>query len=285
MKIDIEKIKNKKSLQELIDFGVIVIDKPSGPTSFDVSGYVKDKLGVKRTGHIGTLDPAVSGVLPITLNKACRLSPYLTGSRKKYVGIMRLHTDIEDGALKKMMQKFIGKIEQLPPVRSSVKRVLRKREVYSWNFLERKEKDVLFSTEVEAGTYIRTLINDIGKKIEGAHMLELRRISAGSFIEKNAWNLYDFDRAVENWKKGDDSLLREIIIPGEIIGTILPSLTVDKDHVAKYLRGAPIHVSEIKKKDIIKNGKIAVFSKEVFIGCYTIVNINDIYAKAEFIFH
>jgi len=281
--IDIEKIKKNKSIQELLDFGIIVIDKPSGPTSFQVSGYVKEKLGLKRTGHLGTLDPTVSGVLPVTLGRACRLTEYLLGAKKRYIGIMRLHEPVSKGVVTKAMNEFVGKIKQMPPVKSSVKRVIREREVYSWNLLEQEGKEVLFDTEVQAGTYIRTLVHDLGKNIGGAHMLELRRISAGAFNEQKSYTLYDLDEAVEQFAKGDEKLLKDIIVPGEVIGNILDSLTVKQEHVLQYLRGAPIHYSELSSKKVPPQGKIAVFYENKLIGCYVVVDKGDLYAKPELV--
>src|SRR3989338_8837485 len=181
-----------KDMNHLVNFSLLNLDKPSGPTSFNVSEFVRRKLGLTKTSHMGTLDPAVSGVLPVTLNRACRLSAYLMKKNKTYVGIMRLHEDISEGELKEKMKDFVGKITQMPPVRSSVKRAEREREVYAFNLLEKDGKDVLFEASVEAGTYIRTLVHDLGKKIGGAHMLELRRTSAGIFGEEESISLYDF---------------------------------------------------------------------------------------------
>ena len=85
MKIDIEKIKQEKSIKELLEFGILNIDKPSGPTSFSVSDFVREKLkglGVRKTSHFGTLDPKVTGVLPIALNRACKLTGYFMKKKK-----------------------------------------------------------------------------------------------------------------------------------------------------------------------------------------------------------
>src|SRR3989304_2134583 len=115
--IDIEKIKKGKTIAELLEFGIINIDKPSGPTSFDVSEFVMKTLGLRKTSHFGTLDPKVTGVLPIALNRACKLTGFFLGEDKEYVGIMRIHEDISIEKLKEVIDnKFIGKITQLPPV-------------------------------------------------------------------------------------------------------------------------------------------------------------------------
>src|SRR3990167_5613390 len=129
MKIDVEKLKKEKSIQELLEFGIINLDKPSGPTSFDISDFVRKKLQLRKTSHFGTLDPKVTGVLPIALNRACKLTGFFLGEDKEYIGVMRIHDDLPlkkiEEAIKK---KFTGKIIQRPPVRSRVARVARERE-------------------------------------------------------------------------------------------------------------------------------------------------------------
>ncbi len=236
---------------------------------------------------MGTLDPAVSGVLPITLNRACRLSAYLMKKNKTYVGIMRVHEDISDGNLKDEMKKFVGKITQMPPVRSSVKRAEREREVYSFNLLEKEGKDVLFEASVEAGTYIRTIVHDLGKKIGGAHMLELRRTAAGIFSEEHSTNLYDFDKAVDAYEKGDESLLRQMIMPAEeVIKKVLPKMEIKKDRLKEILVGKPIHANDLKKEIKIEKGAIiAVFCGTRFIEISRVVLEGDVVAVPEFVFN
>src|SRR6056297_2048226 len=131
MKINIEKIKRKKSMKELLEFGIINIDKSRGPTSFQNSEFIKKQLGARKTSHLGTLDPKVTGVLPVAINRACKLAGFFLGEDKTYVGIMRINYDISlEKIQKKINEKFIGKIKQMPPVKSAVKRQLREREIY-----------------------------------------------------------------------------------------------------------------------------------------------------------
>ena len=92
--MNIEKLKQNKSTEELLEFGIINIDKCSGPTSFNVSEFVKKKLGIRKTSHFGTLDPKVTGVLPVALNRACKLTGFFLGEDKEYVGVMRIHEDV-----------------------------------------------------------------------------------------------------------------------------------------------------------------------------------------------
>lgn len=281
--MNIQKIKSQKSLKELLEFSIINLDKPTGPTSFTVSQFIKKSLNLSKTAHLGTLDPAVTGVLPIALNRACRLNEYLMHRDKTYVGIMRLHKeDVSDATLKSEMKKLIGKIIQLPPRRSAVKRALRERTVHKFKILEREGKDVLFEAEVQAGTYIRTLCDALGKKIGGAHMLELRRTKAGIFDESKSINLYDFEKAVKN-----PNALRKILIPGEIVATLLPTIQIRKDTIKKVLSGSPIFPSFIEESqdvsNIKKGEKICIFSEERFIGCYNYIGSSELIAKPEFV--
>ncbi len=159
--MDIIKIKREKSIQELLEFGIINVDKPAGCTSFDVVDRIRKVLGLRKAAHFGTLDPMVTGVLPIALNRACKLTGFFIGHDKEYVGEMRIHEDIDLDKIKEMIKKkFVGKIIQLPPVKSRVKRQEREREVMKFDLLEKKEKIITFHAEVQGGTYIRKLIHD-----------------------------------------------------------------------------------------------------------------------------
>jgi len=288
-------IKSKKTIKELLEFGIINVDKPSGPTSFDISDFVRKKLkdfGVRKTSHFGTLDPKVTGVLPAALNRACKLTGFFLGEDKEYIGIMRIHKDVSLNKIKETIkEKFTGKITQLPPVKSRVKRQERRREIKKFELLEKEERDILFHAEVEGGTYIRKLISDLGDEMKiGAHMLELRRIRAGIFGEKNIVNLYDFEKAIEGYKKGGinaEERLRNIIIPAEeAIIKIYPVINIKSDSVKKLFTGKQILHNDVKGKDKakIKSGQIVcTFDKNKFIGMYRIINQGDIFAKPEFV--
>ncbi|MDP3881583.1 MAG: RNA-guided pseudouridylation complex pseudouridine synthase subunit Cbf5 [Nanoarchaeota archaeon] len=289
IKISLDKIRKERPIKDLLKFGIINIDKPSGPTSFQVSQFIKDALRSNKTSHFGTLDPTVSGVLPIGLGRACRLNDYFMHRDKTYVGVIRLHKEVPDSEFKRVMEKFLGKIKQTPPVRSSVKRAERIREIKVFKILERNGKDLLFETEVEAGTYIRKLCDDMGKEIGGAHMLELRRTKAGMFMEKQSINLYDFEKAVQSYKNGQEDELRAMIIPAEVVCEVIPVIQIRSEVVTRILSGSPIFSSFLKNiKDIhkLKEGeKICIFSEEKFIGCYEFIGGEDIVARPEFVFN
>ena len=105
----------KRTIKKLIDYGIININKPSGPSSHLISDYVQKILNIQKSGHSGTLDPKVTGVLPIALSKATRIVQTLLPSGKEYIATMRLHDKIEEKQIEKTFKKFIGEIKQLPP--------------------------------------------------------------------------------------------------------------------------------------------------------------------------
>jgi H/ACA ribonucleoprotein complex subunit 4 len=291
MKPSISKIKRTKSTKELLEFGIINIDKSSGPTSFQVSEFIKKQIGARKTSHFGTLDPKVTGVLPVAINRACKLSGYFLGEDKTYVGIMRIHEEIElEKIQEKINKKFLGEIIQMPPVKSRVKRQLRPRTIYSFELLEKQDKDILFKVKCQGGTYVRTLCVDLGEALGcGAHMLELRRINAGIFFENDLEypivSLYDFEKAIENYKKGNEISLRNMIIPGEAIIELFPSIEIHQGAVEKIFHGSPIHIDEVTDKKFLdyKIGeKLVIFSKDQFIGVFKVIKEGNLFARSEF---
>jgi len=294
MEIDVEKLKKKKTTEELLEFGIINIDKPSGPTSFDTSDLVKKTLGLRKTSHFGTLDPKVTGVLPVALNRGCKLTGFFIGEDKEYVGIMRFHEEIGLEKIKKVIEeKFTGVITQLPPVRSRVKRQYREREIKNFELIEKEEKNILFRVACQGGTYIRKLVHDLGEHFGiGAHMLELRRVRAGIFLENDELyptvNLFDFEKVVEEYENGKEERLRKIIIPGEVVSKLFPVVQVKKKYVEKVLHGSPIFydfLKKIKDKDLAnKEERFCAFSGDRFLGVFEIEDKDEkVFGKAMFV--
>ncbi len=293
----------EKQIKELLEFGIINMDKSSGPTSFNVSEFVKKKLNLRKTSHFGTLDPKVTGVLPVALNRACKLTGYFLGEDKTYVGIMRMHEDISMKKVQeKINEKFTGKIIQMPPLKSRVKRQLRPRTIHKFKLLEKDSKDFLFEVKCEGGTYIRALCNDLGQELGcGAHMLELRRTNAGIFgecgtpqaysdkssqkISTGSINLYDFEKAVDEYEKGNEDLLRKIIIPAEdAIKKVFPVVKIKKRNLKRIFTGKPIHEEDlVRKSDFDKDSIVSIFCDKRFVGMYKIIGGEDVFAKAEFV--
>ena len=255
----------KRTIQELLDTGVINLDKPPGPTSHEVVSWVKGILHIKRAGHSGTLDPHVTGVLPMMLGDATRLVRVLLLSGKEYVCVMRLHADVPEKEVRQVLEEFTGTIYQRPPLVSAVKRQVRKRTIYYIKFIELVGRDVLFTVGCEAGTYIRKLCHDIGEALGcGAHMYELRRTKSGPFREDDSLiTLHTLKDAYEIWKEtGDEGLLRKCIYPMEYALRDLPEIIVKDSAVDALARGAQLGAQGISKlQSGIKPGDmVAVFT-------------------------
>lgn len=278
------------NIKNLLNFSLINIDKPSGPTSYSVSEFVKWRLGLKKTSHMGTLDPKVTGVLPITLGRACKLAEYFIKHDKSYVGILHTHRGQDIKKLQKLIDaNFSGKILQTPPHRSAVKREEREREVYSWKLLEVSEncRDFLFECKVEGGTYIRKLCSDLGEMVGGGHMGELRRTEAGIFSEEKIYDLDEFIGAVEEWKEGNDGKLRGMLISAEdAIKKVLPVVHVEKKAIKSLFTGKPLFLDTvIKAPKFEENISFAVFCGGQFIGVYRRTSEEIIFGRSEFVYN
>ncbi len=284
-------MKLMEDIDGILNFSLINIDKPSGPTSFSVSDFVRRTLNLKKTSHMGTLDPKVTGVLPITLGRACKLAGHFITHDKDYVGILHTHNEQDLDKLQKIInENFTGKIKQVPPNRSAVKREEREREVYSFVLKEQSEdkKNFLFECSVQGGTYIRKICSDLGELIGGAHMGELRRTQAGIFDESKLYKLEEFEEAVKEFNKGDEKKLKKMLVPAEVaIKKVLKFLEVDKRALKSLYNGKPLF-----KRDIVGDaGKMdegesfALFCGKDFIGVYKKTNENDIFGRAEFVFN
>ncbi|MBT3397714.1 RNA-guided pseudouridylation complex pseudouridine synthase subunit Cbf5 [archaeon] len=288
-----------QDIQKLLNFGLINIDKPAGPTSYSVSEFVKRKLGLKKTSHMGTLDPKVTGVLPITLGRACRLADHFIRHDKSYIGILQTHKPQKMEELQELIDRnFTGKIKQVPPVRSAVKRAERVREVYKFEFLEANAdgREFLFYCKVEGGTYIRKICSDLGEMIGGAHMGELRRTMAGIFDEKTLVRLEDFEKAVWDWKERENEKpLRKMIVPAEdSIKKVMPVVYVDKQVLKALYNGKPLFRKDtIASDEVIKKlaneACFAAFVKdkkgEIFVGVYKKTKEKAILGRAEFVYN
>jgi len=250
----------QRTVRELLNNGFINLDKPSGPTSHQVVAWVKEILELEKAGHGGTLDPAVTGVLPVALGDAARALQVLLVAGKEYVALMKLHKEVEENRIREVCQSFVGQISQLPPLRSAVKRVRRTREVYYLEILEIHGTEVLFRVGCEAGTYIRTLCVDIGKKLGvGAQLQELRRTRVGNITEDASVSLQDLKDAFIFWKEdGDETELRKTIQSMERLLEVVPSIVVRDSAIDALCHGANLAIPGVVEIDEdIKVGDVA----------------------------
>ncbi len=242
---------SQRSTQELCSYGIINIDKPKGPTSHQVSDYVQRILNITKAGHSGTLDPQVTGVQPVGIGRATRITEFLLTAPKEYVCLMHLHKPVEPQVLAQAIEKFKGKIEQLPPIKSAVKRELRTREIYEFEILEtHQNQDILFRIKCQAGTYIRKICHDLGQELgTGAHMAQLRRTQAGPFTEKDSLvTLNDLQDAYTFYKQdNNDTFLRHCIQPIESALTYIPKCWIFDSTIESLSHGRDLAIPGISK--------------------------------------
>ncbi|CAN5536266.1 tRNA pseudouridine(55) synthase TruB [soil metagenome] len=213
--------------------GILIIDKPDGITSHDVVARCRRILKTKKIGHTGTLDPFATGVVVILVGKATRLAQFLDKDAKEYEAVVRLGFETETGdrtgelritdyalrdvsveEIEAVLPEFRGEIMQTPPMFSAKKiegkklyelarkgiEIERKAvavKIYELELMESRVENHAIRVSCSAGTYIRTLAEDIGKKLNiGAHLAELRRISAGKFKIEKAVTLEELEKIV-----------------------------------------------------------------------------------------
>jgi len=255
---------DERSIEERLENGIIILDKPRGPTSHQVTSWVKEILELKKTGHSGTLDPNVSGVLVVGLNNATKYLQALLKSPKEYVAILELSHPVPQKTIRETFSEFVGKIYQTPPEHAAVKKRLRKRRVYLLNILEIEGKRVLFHVKCESGTYIRTLCFDLGRAmgVVGT-MASLRRVKTANFSEKEAVTLHQLKDAYMFYKEdGDGSELKAMLrLPEEVLAPF-PKIVIKDSAVDALCRGAPLTFPGIAALDrnIRKSQDVAILS-------------------------
>lgn len=251
----------ERSIEDHVKFGIINLDKPAGPSSHEVTAWVKRLLALEHAGHGGTLDPKVTGILPVALAEATKTVQAVLVSGKEYVCVMRLHGATLEDKVRSVLDEFVGTIYQRPPVRSSVKRQIRTRKIYYLDFLEIVDRNVLFQVGCEAGTYIRKLCYDIGEVLGvGAHMQELRRTRAGPFTEQESMvTLHDITYLQSQWQETkDESTIRKFVQPMEKALELLPKIYVRDSAVDAICHGANLAApgvlsleTDIKPSDVV----------------------------------
>ena len=254
------------------DNRVIIVDKPPGLTSHEVTTLIKKMFKVKRAGHAGTLDPEVSGVLPIALGRATKLIQYIASKEKTYIALARFKKEMREKEVETLFQKYKGVITQTPPKISAVRKIPRQRKIEKLEILEKRDRLVLFEAQVEAGTYIRTLCEDIGKETDGGRMEELRRIRVGKIDESRAHNMNEIQYALNKFENGDEKLITKMLnFPEDLIE--LPKVMIKKSAINSIKNGAQIMIPALERiygsPSIRSNVKI--YCDKEFVGIGTLM--------------
>jgi len=238
---------DKRPIESLLEYGLILIDKPPGPTSHEVVAWTKRILALPKIGHSGTLDPQVSGVLPLGLGEGTKALGVLLLGPKEYHALGRLHSLPPKEKLEQTLDLFRGEIFQKPPQRSAVVRQTRTRTIYELELLEQKERLILLRVLCEAGTYIRKLYYDMGEILgPGGSMIELRRSRVHQFSEDNLVTMHQLADAFATWKEtGNSSKLTEMILPIEYALSEIKSVVIRDSAIDSLCHGAQLAIPGI----------------------------------------
>jgi len=263
-----------RSAAELLAFGVVNLDKPAGPSAHQVAGWVRDLAAdaaadlapegptVDRAAHAGTLDPKVTGCLPMLLGDATRMAQVFLEGHKEYVAVLELHGSAPTN-LESVLAEFEAPLYQKPPRKSAVSRRLRVREIYDLELLDQSDRQALIRIQCESGTYVRKLCHDLGLALgTGAHMGHLRRTATDPFDDTTLVNLQTLTDALEFAREGDEERLREIVQPAERALTHLPSVEIAPSAAREVATGAPVYAPGVISAD-------AEIDDGALVACYT----------------
>ncbi|AGB16660.1 rRNA pseudouridine synthase, putative [Halovivax ruber XH-70] len=270
-----------RSIASLLSFGVVNLDKPPGPSSHQVSAWIRDAVDdrlaeaghdpIGRAAHAGTLDPKVTGCLPVMLGDATRLAQVFLEGAKEYVAVLECHgpvpTDVES-----TLAEFEGPIYQKPPRKSAVSRRLRVREIYDIDALEIEDRRVLLRIRCESGTYVRKLCHDLGLALgTGAHMGDLRRTATDPFDDRDLVSATDLIDALAFWIEDDEpDPLRSMVDPAERILSDLPAVTIAENAAAEVANGAPVYAPGVLDVDSGRDGADGDSRTDApLVACYT----------------
>ncbi len=231
-----------RSLEERLDAGLILVDKPAGPTSHQVAAWAKEILGIDHLAHGGTLDPFATGLLTLMTGRARRLTSQVLGHDKEYVGILKVGGDADMESLQGAIKSLRGEIYNVPPSESAVKVQVRTRRIRSFEILDTNERLAAVKVACDAGTYVRTLARDLGLMINcPIKLVELRRTRSGRFLEDSCVPMEDLVDAVHLWKEnGDASAMLRLVSPIDVLMDGRSGLIIKDGAVSAVAHGAPL---------------------------------------------
>lgn len=278
----------ERTLPELLAFGVVNLDKPPGPSAHQVAAWIRDLADdaiqelstdesrepedVSEAAHAGTLDPKVTGCLPVLTGEATRLAQAFLEGDKEYVTVLELHRPAP-ADLETVLAAFEAPLYQKPPRKSAVSRRLRVREVYELEALESEKRRILLRIRCESGTYVRKLCHDLGLALgTGAHMGDLRRTATTPFDDASLVTLHDLVDALEWAKEGHSTPLREVIEPAERALSHLPSVRIAASAAREVAHGAPVYAPGVLAVDDKLSERVGTETgeeKSPLVACFT----------------
>lgn len=251
-----------RTIEQLLESSIVIINKQAGPSSHQVAAWLRDSFEINSTGHGGTLDPNVTGVLPISLGKASKAIKVMQESAKEYVCLMRHYSSQKESNMLEMFKKFTGPIYQIPPFQAAVKRELRIRRIYEIEMLEHTSKKTLFRVLCEGGTYIRNLCEDIGSALgSGGVMEQLIRTKSGPFTIESSVTMVEAHDMYKRWKDtGDSSAILSILKPLEDMLVDIPIIEAKDSAVDALCHGADLAIPGVASvsKDMKRGQLISI---------------------------
>jgi predicted rRNA pseudouridine synthase len=254
----------ERPIDERLSFGVVNLDKPPGPSAHQVTAWVRDLVGTERAAHAGTLDPKVTGCLPILLADATRLAQVFLEGEKEYVAVLELHGPAP-ASLDDVLADFEGDIYQKPPKKSAVARRLRVRRVSELTAPEIEDRRVLLRIRCESGTYVRKLCHDLGRALgTGAHMGDLRRTGTTPFDDTGLVSMHDLTDALAFAEEGETAALADTVQPAERALTHLPRVEIADSAAREVAEGAPVYAPGVLAVEGLPDD-----ADEPLVACYT----------------
>lgn len=270
--------------------GILNLYKPKGMTSHDVIYFVRRTLKMKRVGHTGTLDPMATGVLPVLVGNATKLSDLIMADEKKYTAkvLLGITTDTDDTTgeiieernvnityeqLKEAIGKFVGNIEQIPPMYSAIKvdgkklyqlarkgveieRKPRNVTIYSIDVYDFDGKEFTMDVHCGKGTYIRALCRDIGEALKtGASMKELERTASGVFTKENSYTFAEIEEAVKN-----NTIENLLMKPDEVLKDYT-AIDASEENIVKIKNGIRLRPQQLDIKNYNENEIFRIYDK------------------------
>lgn len=252
-----------RSISELLRTSVVCIEKPYNKTTHQMTQGVKEILGVKKVGHAGQLEPVMTGLVVVLLEDACKVTRFITQGDREYVFRLQFSREVPQDRVERAFSKFIGKIKQVPPLRSKTRRVLRAKYVDTIELLDYRPRWAKVRVVCESGTYLRKLFYDMTRLLRSNVALNrIRRTRIGLLTIQNAVSLNDLAKFYDLYRnKGDEQPLRSVLIPMEQ-ALQQKKIYITDASIPKICTGRPLFINNVVSfdEDIEEEEMVGLYS-------------------------